>query len=105
MRKVRLLALAAFTAALGCASRPVSPTSTPTPTPGSTATATPTAGGGAWASVARGMDAAEVRRRLGDPRRAEKIPSAAVQGARYERWSYGAGEVVLVDGKVIDVLP
>lgn len=64
-----------------------------------------TATGGAWASVARGMDGSEVRRRLGAPQRVEQVPSAAVHGARYERWSYGAGEVMLVDGKVIDVLP
>jgi len=51
------------------------------------------------------MDGAEVRRRLGDPKRVEPVPSAAVHGVRYERWSYGSSEVVLVDGKVIDVLP
>ena len=51
------------------------------------------------------MDAAEVRRRLGAPKRVEQVPSAAAHGTRYERWSYGAREVVLVDGKVIDVVP
>jgi len=51
------------------------------------------------------MDGSEVRRRLGAPQRIEQISSAAVHGARYERWSYGSGEVVLVDGKVIDVSP
>ena len=54
---------------------------------------------------ARGMDAAEVRRRLGAPQRIEKIPSATVQGERYERWIYDTREVVLLDRKVIDVLP
>ena len=98
MIRVRLLALTAFTAALGCAS-------TRTPTRTSTATATATATDRVSAGAARGMDGAEVRRRLGDPKRVEPVPSAAVHGVRYERWSYGSSEVVLVDGKVIDVLP
>ncbi|HEX7623480.1 MAG TPA: hypothetical protein VF400_07890 [Anaeromyxobacteraceae bacterium] len=104
MTRVRLLALAALTAALGCASpRPLAPTLSPAGGEGGKVTATAT--GGAWAGVARGMEAAEVRRRLGAPQRVEQVPSAAVHGSRYERWSYGAREVVLVDGKVIDVAP
>lgn len=108
MIRVRLLALTAFTAALGCATpRPHTPALSHTP-------ALPhaegegekrTAPGGEAGPVARGMDAAEVRRRLGDPKRVEQVPSAAVQGTRYERWSYGTREVVLVDGKVIGFLP
>ena len=104
MRKVRLLALAALAAVLGCASRPLTPTLSPVgPVGGEGEKRTTT--GGAWGSVARGMDGSEVRRRLGTPQRIEQVSSAAVHGARYERWSYGSGEVVLVDGKVLDVLP
>ena len=51
---------------------------------------------------ARGDEREQAR---SEPRVCEQVPSAAVHGTRYERWSYGAGEVVLVDGKVIDVLP
>ena len=99
----RPLVLTALATALACASARSTSTSTATSTSTSTSTATPT--GGAWASVDRGMDAAEVRRRLGAPQRVEQVPSAAVHGTRYERWSYGAREVVLVDGKVIDLYP
>ncbi len=103
MRKVRLLALAALATALACASRPLTPPLSPAGGEGEKrgATANSTAG----PAVVRGMDAAEVRRRLGAPQRIEQVSSAAVHGARYERWSYGSGEVVLVDGKVLDVLP
>lgn len=94
------LPLAVMVAVLACASprRPatsIAPTAAP---PAATAAALAT-------GVAMGMDAAEVRRRLGAPKRVEQVPSAAVHGTRYERWSYGAREVVLVDGKVIDVFP
>jgi hypothetical protein len=55
------------------------------------------------------MDAAEVRRLLGDPARVERIPSVAARGAGYERWIYRSGgadrEIVLLDGKVVDLLP
>jgi len=99
MRKVRLLA---FTAALACATpRPLTPTLSPAGGEGEKRSAP----GAEAGRVARGMDAAEVRRRLGEPKRVEKVPSAAVHSTRYERWSYGPGEVVLVDGKVIDVVP
>ena len=107
MIRVRLLALAAFTAALGCATpRPLTPAlSHPGPPHAEGEGEKRTAPAGEAGPVARGMDAAEVRRRLGDPKRVEQVPSAAVQGTRYERWSYGTREVVLVDGKVIDFLP
>jgi hypothetical protein len=55
--------------------------------------------------VARGMDAGEVRRALGAPARVEKVDSAAAKGSRYERWIYADRVVVLLDGKVVDVLP
>lgn len=51
------------------------------------------------------MDAAQVRRAVGDPARVEKVGSAAAPGAAYERWIYPDREVVLLDGKVVDVVP
>jgi hypothetical protein len=104
MRPTRLL-LAAFAAiALSCASA----RSAPAPA----APAPPRAAAGAVtavAPVARGMDAAEVRRLLGDPARVERIPSVAARGAGYERWIYRSGgadrEIVLLEGKVVDLLP
>jgi hypothetical protein len=51
------------------------------------------------------MDAGEVRRALGAPERVEKVNSAAAKGSRYERWIYADRVVVLLDGKVVDVLP
>jgi len=103
-RPLALIALAtALATALACASARSTSTSTSTST--ATSAAKATANSTAGAAVARGMDAAEVRRRLGAPQRVEQVPSAAVHGTRYERWSYGAREVVLVDGKVIDLYP
>jgi hypothetical protein len=93
--RTRSLLLAACCAALGCA----------TAKPTSTSTAPPAAAAGVPSAVAPGLDAAEVRRRLGAPQRVERIPSAAAPGAAYERWSYRDREVVLLDGKVIDVVP
>ncbi len=55
--------------------------------------------------VARGMDAAAVRRALGEPARVEKVDSATAKGVRYERWIYADRVVVLLDGKVVDVVP
>jgi hypothetical protein len=91
--RTRSLLLAACCAALGCAT--AKPTST----------APPAAAASVPAAIAPGLDAAEVRRRLGAPQRVERIPSAAAPGAAYERWSYRDREVVLLDGKVIDVVP
>lgn len=51
------------------------------------------------------MEAAEVRRAIGDPARVEKVASVAAPGAAYERWIYPDREVVLLDGKVVDVVP
>lgn len=94
----RTLLLAAC-AALGCAtSRPATPPPpAPLPAPTSAAPAGPV--------LPTGLDAQEVRRRLGEPERVERIPSAAASGAVYERWRYRDREVVLLDGKVIDVVP
>ncbi len=55
--------------------------------------------------VARGMDASQLRRALGEPMRVERVDSAVAKGARYERWIYADREVVLLDGKVVDVVP
>jgi len=94
------LLLALMVAALACAA-PHPPATVIAPS----AVPPPAAAAARATGVAVGMDAAEVRRRLGDPKHVEQVPSAAVHGTRYERWSYGAREVVLVDGKVIDVVP
>jgi hypothetical protein len=103
MTGIRLLALAAA-AVVACASapRPVESAPLPAPLPVQAGTGRE---GSPLARVTVGMEAAEVRRRLGAPERVEQIPSAAAQGARYERWSYGEREVTLLDGKVVDVLP
>ncbi len=96
--RTRALLLAA-SAALGCATARPPSTSTSVPTAASTTA------GAATAIITPGLAAAEVRRRLGAPQRVERIPSAAAPGAAYERWSYRDREVVLLDGKVIDVVP
>jgi hypothetical protein len=57
------------------------------------------------ARVSRGMDGAQVRGALGEPARKEKVGSVAAPGATYERWVYAGGEVILLDGKVVDVVP
>jgi len=58
--------------------------------------------------VVPGMDAATVRRAWGDPAAVRRIPSPSAPGLVYERWSWGAPgkgrEVVIVDGKAVDVL-
>ena len=51
------------------------------------------------------MEAAQVRRALGAPKHVEKVGSVAAPGAGYERWIYADREVVLLDGKVVDVVP
>ena len=52
-----------------------------------------------------GMDAAAVRRAWGEPASIRRIPSLSVPGLVYERWTWSGGrEVVLVDGKALDVL-
>jgi len=96
--RTRALLLAAC-GALACATG--RPTATPAPAPTSAASSTSTAA----AIIAPGLTAAEVRRRLGDPQRVDRTPSAAAQGAVYERWHYLDREVVLLDGRVIDVVP
>jgi hypothetical protein len=89
--------------ALACAAprpppSPVAPAAIAPPSvPGSAATSAP--------RVTRGMDAAQVRRVLGDPARVEKIGSVAAAGAVYERWIYADRELVLLEGKVVDVVP
>ncbi len=55
--------------------------------------------------VVLGMDAAAVRLALGEPLRIDRVASSAARGSSYERWSYAGREVVLLDGKVIDVVP
>ena len=113
MRPTRLrfasaLIVAVTCAALGCAAARTAPAAPPSPALPSPAA--PSAAAIA-APVARGMDAAAVRRLLGEPARIERVPSSAARGAGYERWLYGATggaperEVVLLDGKVVDVLP
>lgn len=97
--RTRSLFLAACCAALGCATARPPSTSTSVPTAASTTA------GAATAIITPGLAAAEVRRRLGDPQRVEHVPSSAAQGAIYERWRYPDREVVLLDGKVIDVVP
>src|SRR5574337_544116 len=98
--RTRTLLLAGC-AALGCAT--ARPTSAPARNTPATSGAAASASGAAI--VTPGLTAAEVRRRLGDPRKVERVPSAAVQGAVYERWAYPDREVVLLDGKVIGVAP
>ena len=94
--RTRSLLLAAF-ATLGCATaRP-----TATAKPSETATAAPRA----TSAMAPGLAAAEVRRRLGDPKLVLRVPSSVAGGATYERWRYPDREVILLDGKVIDVVP
>ncbi len=93
-----LVAVAAATA-LACA------TTRPAPAPPPIAIAPTSAPGPARPAVSRGMEAAQVRLALGDPPRVEKIASAAAAGAAYERWIYADREVVLLDGKVVDVVP
>jgi hypothetical protein len=56
-------------------------------------------------SVVPGMDAAQVRRLLGDPKQVERVPSAAAPPATYERWIYPGRQLVLLDGKVVDAGP
>src|SRR3990172_8606773 len=97
MRFTLPLLLACIT--LACArSRPAPPPATaPGAAPRPLAPAAP--------RVSRGMDAAQVRGALGEPARKEKVGSVAAAGAAYERWIYPDREVVLLDGKVVDVLP
>lgn len=92
--------LLAACAALGCATARLGATP-----PSRARQATATATTPAPAPVAPGLDGTEVRRRLGAPQRVERIPSAAAAGAAYERWSYRDRQVLLLDGKVIDVVP
>jgi hypothetical protein len=89
-------------AALACATArpPATTTGTATPTP-TTNAATATAA----AAIAPGLAAADVRRRLGEPRKVERVTSSTAQATVYERWRYPDREVVLLDGKVIDVVP
>ena len=91
---------AALALAIACA--PPRPTPAPVSTAPAPATAAPAQGGTA---VARGMDAAQVRAALGAPIRVDRITSVAADGAGYERWTYQDREVVLLDGKVVDVVP
>lgn len=94
--RTRPLLLAAVAALLACATaRPKAPgPSNPPPAP---AAAAPL--------VTPGLDAAAVRKRLGEPARVERVPSSAAAGATYERWRYPDREVVFLDGKVIDAVP
>jgi len=56
-------------------------------------------------AVSPGMDAAATRRAWGEPASVRRLPSPAVPGLVYERWTWRDGrEAVLVDGKVVDVL-
>jgi len=108
LRLASALVVAMAGAALGCAAARIAPAAPPSPAAPSRAapSAAPIA-----APVARGMDAATVRRLLGNPARVERIPSSAARGAGYERWFYAAAggalerELVLLEGKVVDVLP
>jgi hypothetical protein len=79
----------------------------PTPPPPPAAIAHPPAPGPDVAAprVTRGMEAAQVRRALGEPKHVEKVGSVAAPGAAYDRWIYADREVVLLDGKVVDVVP
>ena len=104
-------ALAVFVACAGPAIAPspesgAPPSAAPAP-PSSGAVAPPVPpprAGATAAPVTRGMSAADVRRALGEPTRIEQVASSAARGARYERWSYPSREVVLLDGKVVDVV-
>ncbi|GEJ56349.1 hypothetical protein [Anaeromyxobacter diazotrophicus] len=97
--RTRALLLAAC-AALGCATARA-------PGPGAPRTDArgPAAAAAAAAVITPGLAAAEVRRRLGDPQRVEHVRSSASPGASYDRWRYPDREVVLLDGRVIDVVP
>jgi hypothetical protein len=56
-------------------------------------------------AVSLGMNAAATRRAWGEPASVRRLPSPAVPGLVYERWTWRDGrEAVLVDGKVVDVL-
>ena len=87
------LFFAALLFALACAGRSTPPRGSPTLPPTWTAPASEPAPIAAAIAppVARGMDAAQVRR--------------AAKGARYERWIYADRMVVLLDGRVVDVVP
>jgi hypothetical protein len=103
-----LLATVLLATALACASQRPSPTPPGLHPPAPALGAAPAAAAGTAAPprVAIGGDAASVRRELGDPLKVERIDSAVAPGTRYERWLYAGGrEVVLIDGKVADVLP
>jgi hypothetical protein len=108
-------------AALACASSPAPGGEVQAPggggTDGSTAAAaarpappaSPRGREGAGAApapaVSPGMDAAATRRAWGEPASVRRLPSPAVPGLVYERWTWRDGrEAVLVDGKVVDVL-
>ena len=101
------LFFAALLFALACAGRSTPPRGSPTLPPTWTAPASEPAPIAAAIAppVARGMDAAQVRRALGEPARVERVDSAAAKGARYERWIYADRMVVLLDGRVVDVVP
>jgi hypothetical protein len=51
------------------------------------------------------MDAAQVQRALGEPVRVERVDSAVARGSLYERWIFADYVVVMLDGKVVDVVP
>ena len=95
--------LTAIALALACTG------SRPTPAPPPAGITAPSAPGPDAATAAppvtRGMEAAQVRRALGAPKHVEKVGSVAAPGAGYERWIYADREVVLLDGKVVDVVP
>src|SRR6266545_1431165 len=99
------LFLAALFFALACAGRSTPPRASPTLPPTETAPASEPAPIAAPRAPpgARGMDAAQLRRALGEPTRVERVSSAAAKGARYERWIYADRLVVLLDGRVVDV--
>jgi hypothetical protein len=101
--RTRPLLLAAC-ALLGCATARPTATGTSASTANATPSAKPTAST-ATSAITPGLAASEVRRRLGDPQRVERVPSSLAGGATYERWRYQDREVVLLDGKVIDVVP
>jgi hypothetical protein len=95
--------LLAGCAALACTTTRPTATTTGTTTP--TTNAAATAASTSTSTLAPGLAAAEVRRRLGEPRKVERVTSSTSQGTVYERWRYPEREVVLLDGKVIDVVP
>jgi hypothetical protein len=63
-------------------------------------------GAGPLASaVAPGMDVAAARRAWGEPAAVRRLPSPAVRGLVYERWTWSGGrEALIVEGQVVDVL-